>query len=163
MTSKTIFDWADRKINEQTSDNLFFDLATAETKNKIIELLSERVVWNYSDMEVRNLILSYYKKYLTNNPSKWLDIEKELLEYFQYLDFENGNDRTQDFLYYLADDWQLRKDKCTGLLNMPEYLSENLVEYDDYDKLRKLLAEEGLTGYDVGTTTHNIGIANSGA
>ena len=149
MTPKTISDWANRKITEQTSDNLFFDLVTAETKNKIIELLTERVVWNYSDLEVRNLILSYYKKYLINNPSVWLDIEKELLDYFQYLDFENGNVRTQDFLYYLADDWQLRKDKYDGLLNMPEYLAENLAEYDDYDKVKKLLTDEGLTGYDV--------------
>ena len=149
MTPKTISDWANRKITEQTSDNLFFDLVTAETKNKIIELLTERVVWNYSDLEVKNLILSYYKKYLINNPSVWLDIEKELLDYFQYLDFENGNDRTQDFLYYLADDWQLRKDKYDGLLNMPEYLAENLAEYDDYDKVKKLLTDEGLTGYDV--------------
>lgn len=149
MTPKTISEWASGKITKQTSDNLFFDLVTAETKNKIIELLTERVVWNYNDLEVRNLILSYYKKYLINNPSVWLDIEKELLDYFQYLDFDNGNDRTQDFLYYLADDWQLRKDKYDGLLNMPEYLSENLAEYDDYDKLKKLLTDEGLTGYDV--------------
>jgi hypothetical protein len=68
MTPKTISDWATRKITEQTSDNLFFDLVMAETKNKIIELLNERVVWNYRDLEVRNLILSYYKKYLINNP-----------------------------------------------------------------------------------------------
>lgn len=149
MTPKTISDWANRKIAERTFDNLFFDLVTADTKNKIIELLSERVAWNYNDLEVRNLILSYYKKYLTNNPSAWLDIEKELADYFQYLDFENGNDRTQDFLYYLADDWQLRKDQYSGSLNMPEYLSESLVEYDDYDKLKKLLTDEGMTGYDV--------------
>ncbi len=59
---------------------------------------------------------------------------------------------TEDFLYFLSDDWQLRKDNNTGLLNMPEYLSENLVEYDDYDKLNKLLVAEGLKGYDVENT-----------
>jgi hypothetical protein len=32
---------------------------------------------------------------------------------------------------------------------MPEYLAENLVEYEDYDKLKKLLTNEGLKGYDV--------------
>jgi hypothetical protein len=139
MSLKTISDWADRKIN---------DLATASTKNKIIELLSERVFWNYRDKEVRSLILSYYKNFLINNPDLWRDIEKELSEYFQYLYFENGNDSLQDFLYYLADDWQLRKEKNQGLLNMPEYLSKNLVEYNGYEELRKLLTEQGLTGYE---------------
>ena len=149
MTTKAITDWADRKINEQPPDNIFFDLVTAQTKNKIIEVLSEKVIWNYKDRELRTLILSYYKSYLINNPTLWMAIEKELIEYFQYLDFENGNDRSEDFLYYLADDWHLRKEGFSGLLTMPEYLTDNLREYNDYNKLKELLKGQGLVGYEV--------------
>lgn len=78
-----------------------------------------------------------------------MDIEKELTGYFQYSDFENGNDRSADFLYYLADDLHLRKDGFSGLLTMPEYLTDNLREYNDYDKLKELLKGEGLAGYEV--------------
>lgn len=149
MTTNVITGWAYKKINEQTYDAVFSDLATAETKNKIIEVLSGKVVWNYNDREIRNLILSYYKKYLISNPTLWMDIEKELTEYFQYSDFENGNDRLQDFLYYLTDDWNLRKDGFSGLLTMPEYLADNLSEYNGYHKLKELLKEQGLAGYEV--------------
>lgn len=149
MTTNAITDWAARKINEPAPDNIFFDLVTARTKNKIIEVLSEKVTWNYNDQELRTLILSYYKNYLINNPTLWMDIEKELTGYFQYSDFENGNDRSADFLYYLADDWHLRKDGFSGLLTMPEYLTDNLGEYNDYNKLKELLKGEGLAGYEV--------------
>ena len=149
MTTETINDWANRKITEGSTDDFFLELFTAGTINKIIEVLSVRVVWNYNDLEFRGLILSYYKKYLILNPSYWLDVEKELVQYFQYLKFESGNDGLEDFLYYLADDYQLRKHSANGLLNMPEYLIDSLMKYDDYDKLQMKLTEEGLSGFTV--------------
>ena len=149
MTTKTISEWADRKINEETNDSLFFDLSTAGTTNKIVELLYERVSWNYNDKEIRTFILSYYKEYLNRNQNNWLEIEKELLDYFQLLEHDDSNNILEDFLYYLADDWNLRKDGFNGLLTMPEYLTDNLREYNDYNNLRELLKREGLSGYEV--------------
>jgi hypothetical protein len=97
------------------------------------------VTWDYNNGEIRNLLLSYYKEYLKANGTKWFEVEKELLEYFHLLEYENSNDRIEDFLYSLDDDWHLRKDGFAGLLPMPTYLSENLAEFKDYDKLNYLL------------------------
>lgn len=83
MTRESIVEWADRKINEITDNDLFFDLSTAGTVNNIIDLLSSRIVWDFNNQEIRILILSYYKEYLKANSAKWLDVEKELLGYFQ--------------------------------------------------------------------------------
>ena len=149
MTVETVIEWADCKINEQTNNDIFFYLSTAGTSNKIVDLLSERVVWNYNNTEVRRLILSYYKKYLNNNLALWLDIEKELLEYFHLLEYENSNESSQDFLFYLEDDWYLRKDGYGGILSMPTFLKENLSDFNDYDNLITLLECQGLNGYEV--------------
>jgi len=149
MIPETISEWADRKIKEETNESLFFGLSPARTTNIIIELLNERVSWNYNDKEIRAFILSYYKEYLTRNQNNWFEIEKELLYYFQLLEYDDSNEILEDFLYYLADDWNLRKDGFSGLLTMPEYLTDNLREYNDYNKLRELLKRQGLSGYEV--------------
>jgi hypothetical protein len=149
MSVETVIEWADCKINEQTNNNIFYDLLTARTANKIVELLSERVTWKYNNTEIRSLLLSYYNSYLNENLDSWLNIEKELLEYFHMLEYDNSNESTQDFLYYLDDDWHLRKDGFGGLLSMPAYLTENLAEFKDYDNLKELLKRQGLSGYEV--------------
>jgi len=149
MTVETIIQWADRKINEQTDNDLFFDLSIAGTANKIVELLSNKVSWNYNNKEIRTLLLSYYRTYLKENSERWLDIEKELLEYFHLLEYDNSNESSQDFLYYLDDDWHLRKEGFGGLLSMPAYLTENLAEFNAYDNLKELLKRQGLSGYEV--------------
>jgi hypothetical protein len=149
MTVRTVTNWAEHKINERTENDIFLGLSTARTTNEIVELLSDKVVWNYNDSELRNLLLSYYKRYLENNSSRWFEIEKELLEYFRLLEYDSSNESTQDFLYFLDDDWHLRKDGFDGLLSMPTYLTENLAEFKDLDNLKELLTEQGLSGYEV--------------
>ena len=97
MTTKSITEWADRKINEETDNDIFFALSTARTKNEVIELLSGNIVWDYNDGEIKSLILSYYNEYLKINLSSWLSIEKELLEYFNMLEYKNGIHSIDDF------------------------------------------------------------------
>ena len=149
MTIETVIEWADSKINEQTDNDKFFGLSTAGTANKIVAIISDRVTWDYNNREIRSLLLSYYNIYLNEHLDLWLNIEKELLEYLHLLEYDNSNDSTQDFLYYLEDDWHLRKDGFGGLLSMPMYLIENLAEFKDYDNLKELLKGQGLSGYDV--------------
>ena len=149
MTVETIIEWADRKIGEQTDQDIFLDLSTTRTVNSIVELFSNRVVWNYNNNEVRNLLLSYYKIYLKGNLDRWVDIEGELVEYFRLLEYDTSNESVEDFLYFLVDDWRLRKDGYGGLLQMPNYLVENLAEFKDYNKLKELLLGQGLKGYEV--------------
>ncbi|MEO6130849.1 MAG: hypothetical protein ABIQ02_03300 [Saprospiraceae bacterium] len=149
MTVENIIDWSDSKINEQTDNDLFFDLSTAGTTSKIVDLLSVQVTWEYNNKEIRRLLLSYYNEYLKDNSDKWIDIEKELLEYFHLLDYNNSNERVKDFLYFLEDDWHLRKDGYGGLLQMPKYLRDNLAKFQDYDKLKEFLKGQGLIGYEI--------------
>ena len=149
VTQEAIVNWADNKVNEKDSDNIFFDLSTANNSNKIIELLSDKVDWNFKDPEIRQLILSYYKDFLKANPSKWLDIETELVNFFELIEYESSNDKTDDFLYYLGDDLGLRKDGYGGLLAMPDYLTENLSQYRSYNNLKDLLTKSGLVGYKI--------------
>jgi hypothetical protein len=149
MTVETVIEWSDRKINERTNNDLFFDLSTAGTSNKIVDLLSDRVTWDYKNMVIRSLLLSYYQEYLKVNPDRWLDVEKELMEYFHLLEYDNSNESTKDFLYYLDDDWHLRKDGFGGLLSMPSYLTENLAEFKEYVNLKGLINGQGLSGYEV--------------
>ncbi len=149
MTVETVIDWADRQINEQTDNDIFLDLSTAGTANKIVEFLSDRVTWDFNNKEIRSLLLSYYNIHLNENLDLWLIIEKEHLEYFQLLEYDNSNESTQDFLFYLDDDWHLRKDGFGGLLSMPTYLTKNLAEFKDYDNLKELLRGQGLSGYEV--------------
>lgn len=149
MKVEAIIEWTDRKINDQTDNDLYFDLSTARTVNRIVELFSNQVAWNYNSEEIRNLLLSYYKVYLRKKLDRWLDIEKELLEYFRLLEYGTSNESVKDFLYYLDDDWHLRKNGYGGVLQMPTFLTENLDEYQDYDKLKDFLNEQGLKGYEV--------------
>ncbi len=148
MTIEAIIKWADNKIIAQTNDNIFFNLSTAGTANRIIEILAERVIWNFNNTEIRSLLLSYYKIHVNENLDLWLEIEKELLEYFHLLEYDNSNESSQDFLYYLGDDWHLRKDGFGGILSMPNYLIENLAEFKEYDNLKELLKRQGLSGYE---------------
>ena len=76
MSQHTIIEWADRKINEQTKDNLFFELSTAKSKNEVIELLSGKVIWNFNDNQIRIFILSYYKEYLKSND--WINHQQRI-------------------------------------------------------------------------------------
>ncbi len=149
MTTDTITEWADQKINEGTDNDFFFDLSLAGTTNSIIDLLSTKVAWDYNNGEIRNLLLSYYREYLKANSAKWFDIEKELLEYFYLLEFNDSNERSQDFLYSLDVDWHLRENGFLGSLPMPTYVTESLDEFKDYDKLNDLLKGQGLVGYNV--------------
>ncbi|MFN8255717.1 MAG: hypothetical protein U0W24_08520 [Bacteroidales bacterium] len=149
MTSKSVIDWADRKINEQNENSVFFDLSLADSANKIIEILSENIEWNFKDDEIRILILSYYKEYLDSNPTIWDEIERELLVYFELLEYDYDRDKPFSFIYYLEEDCCLREDGFGGLVNMPNYLIENLDEYKNNNLLKELLNKEGLEGYEI--------------
>ena len=149
MTIQAIIEWADRKIGEQTDQEIFLDLSTARTVNGIVEVFSNRVTWDFNNKEVRNLLLSYYKIYLNGNIDRWLDIEGELVAYFRLIGYDTSNESVEDFLYFLEDDWQLRRDGYGGILQMPAFLVDKLSEYKDYDKLVDLLKRQELVGYEI--------------
>lgn len=152
---QTIIEWAERKIDNGTDENLFFELSIVNSTNRTIELLSEKVIWNFNKKEIRILILSYYNEFLKNNPNKWLEIEIELSEYFQLFNYDDSNNQLDDFLYYLSDDLSLRKSNFNEQLIMPKYLIENLSEYNEYNELRVLLDDQSLRGYEIKKTISN--------
>jgi len=149
ITPQTVIDWADRKIGEQSYDPIFVDLSSANSINKIIEILSTKVDWDFKDQEIRNLILGYYREYLNQNLGNWSKIQDELLSYYSLFEFASIVNKTDDFLYFLEDDWSLRKGGFGGMVEMPSYLEQNLVEYDNYNQLKKLLLSEGIAGYEL--------------
>ena len=151
MTPEVVNAWADKKILEQPADPIFFDLSTAWTTNKIVEILFQRVNWNFADDEIRDLILSYYNEYLNANPKLWYDIEKEVVDYFDLFRTNFSSEYAEDFLYFLQADWALRRDGFTGLYNMPEHLEDNLSKFKNYNKLKLLLDSQGMTGYEIQT------------
>ncbi len=147
MTKETVINWADNKIIEKDSNEIFLDISTSNNVNKIIEILSVKVNWDFNDKEIRSLVLSYYKEYLKATPNRWEKIEEELLCFYNLIENKNIDDKSQDFLYYLGDDVGLRKDGFGGILEMPEYLIENLSEYENYKDLQELLSNQGLSGF----------------
>ena len=149
MTVETVIEWADHKIREQTDQEIFLDLSTARTVNGIVELFTNRVTWDFNNKEVRNLLLSYYKIYLSENLDRWYEIERELVAYFRLIGYDTSNESVEDFLYFLEDDWQLRRDGYGGILQMPAFLVDKLSEYKDYDKLVDLLKRQELVGYEI--------------
>jgi len=151
MTPKVVNEWADKKILEQTTDPIFFDLSTAWTTNKIVEILFQRIKWDFADYEIRDLLLSYYNEYLNANLKLWFDIEKELIDYFDLFGANSNSEYAEDFLYFLQDDWALRRDGFTGLYKMPEHLEDNLSKFKNYSKLKALLDSQGMTGYKIPT------------
>ena len=149
LTPDVVNAWADKKILEQSTEPIFLELSTAWTTNKIVEILFQRVNWDFDDDQIRDLILSYYNKYLDANPELWFDIEKEVVDYFDLFEPYFNSKRAEDFLYSLQDDWALRRDGFNGLYNMPEHLKEKLSEFQNYPKLRALLDSQGMTGFEI--------------
>ncbi|MBA2611901.1 MAG: hypothetical protein H0U95_08025 [Bacteroidetes bacterium] len=146
ISHETIIEWTDKKIN----DERFSDIFLTNNSNQIIESFSNKVVWDFNNVEIRNLILSYYNEYLKNNEDKWFKIEEELSNYFELLEYNNSNEAGNDFLYILADDISLRKDGYGNFVaNMPDYLIENLSGHSNYNKLNELLTKNGLVGYNI--------------
>ncbi len=146
ITVETIIDWADKKIRDENDDK-FYDLSLAKNSNEIIEFFSQKVTWNFNDPEIRNLILSYYREYLKNNEENWPEIEVELSNYSNLIDYELG-EQYQDFLYLLSDDISLRKDGYGNfIMEMPDDLINDLSDYSDYNKLNVLLEKNGIKGY----------------
>lgn len=130
-----------------SKEGVFVDLAVAHNSNDVIEILSQSVVWNYNDPSIRSLLMSYYKVLLNNNPGKWIEIEKELVAFFNLLEYENSYLGSQDFLYSLVDDMDLRNDGFGGCLPMPDHLSLILAPFNEYVQLCETLKENGLSGY----------------
>lgn len=141
--------WADFQIEKGTDDSLYFDLSFAKSTNEVIELLTKDIEWNFNSSEIRNLILGYYNEYLKSDHSKWNLIEKELIDYFNYLEYENGNESTEDFIYYLVDDYNLRNNGLLGSLKMPDFLNENLFKFDHYQELQQLLKMNKINGFEI--------------
>jgi hypothetical protein len=144
--------WADKQIEKGKDDKLYFDLSFAKSTNEVIEFLTKEIKWNFKSSEIRNLILGYYNEYLKSDNSKWNIIEKELIDFFNYLEFENGNERAEDFLYYLNDDYHLRIEGFGGSLKMPDFLTEKLSEFDNYLELQELLNRNEIIGFEIITT-----------
>ena len=145
--------WADYQIGIGKDDSLYFNLSFAKSTNEIIEFLTKEIEWNFKSSEIRNLLLGYYNEYLKSDNSKWKEIEKELIDLFNYFEYENGNERAEDFIYYLIDDYDLRNDGFGGSLRMPEFLTEKLSEFDNYQELQELLNRNKINGFEIKKTT----------
>lgn len=65
------------------------------------------------------------------------------------MEYENGNERAEDFLYYLIDDYQLRNEGFGGSLKIPDFLTENLSEFDYYQELKELLNKNEISGFEI--------------
>ena len=149
ITLSEISKWADKQIENGKNDKLYFDLSFAKSTNEVIEFLTKEIKWNFKSYEIRSLILGYYNEYLKSDNSKWNLIEKELIDFFNYLEYENGNERADDFLYYLIDDYYLRIDGFGGSLKMPNFLIEKLSEFDRYLELQELLNRNNIIGFEI--------------
>ncbi|WP_179343188.1 hypothetical protein [Winogradskyella ursingii] len=145
--------WADYQIENGKKESLYFDLSFAKSTNEVIEFLTKEIEWNFKSSEIRKLILGYYKEYLKSDNSKWKEIEKELIDLFNYFEYENGNERAEDFLYYLINDYHLRNDGFGGSLKMPDFLTEKLSEFDNYQELQELLNRNKINGFEIKKTT----------
>ena len=145
--------WADYQIGNGKNESLYFDLSFAKSTNQVIEYLTKEIEWNFKSSEIRKLILGYYNEYLKSDSSNWKIIEKELIDYFNYLEYEDGNERAEDFIYYLIDDYNLRNNGFGGSLKMPEFLSEKLSEFDNYQELQELLNRNKINGFEIKKTT----------
>ena len=145
--------WADYQIVNGKNESLYFDLSCAKSTDQVIEYLTKEIEWNFKSSEIRKLILGYYNEYLKSDSSNWKIIEKELIDYFNYLEYENGNERVEDFIYYLIEDYHLRNDGFGGSLIMPEFLTEKLSEFDNYWELQELLNRNKINGFEIKKTT----------
>ncbi|WP_394974862.1 hypothetical protein [uncultured Croceitalea sp.] len=145
--------WADYQIENGKSESLYFDLSFAKSTNQVIEFLTKEIEWNFKSSEIRKLILGYYNEYLKSNSSNWKIIEKELIDYFNYLEYKDGNERAEDFIYYLIDDYHLRNNGFGGSLKMPDFLTEKLSEFDNYQELQELLNRNKINGFEIKKTT----------
>ncbi len=143
--------WADRQIEKGKDDKLYFDLSFAKSTNEVIELLTKEVEWNFKSDEIRELILGYYNEYLKSDNSKWKEIQKELIDFYNYIEFADSNERVEDFIYYLIDDYNLRDDGFGGSLKMPDFLADKLSEYN-YLELQELLNRNEINGFEIITT-----------
>ena len=145
--------WADYQIENGKNESLYFDLSFAKSTNQVIEYLTKEIEWNFKSSEIRKLILGYYNEYLKSDSSNWKIIEKELIDYFYYLEYEDGNECAEDFIYYLIDDYHLRNEGFGGSLKMPEFLTEKLSEFDNYRELQELLNRNKINGFEIKKTT----------
>ncbi|MEC3907844.1 hypothetical protein VOI54_12515 [Tamlana sp. 2201CG12-4] len=141
--------WADYQIENGKNDNLYFDLSFAKSTNEVIEFLTKDIEWNFKSAEIRELILGYYNEYLKSDNSNWKKIQKELIDFYNYIEYEDSNERVEDFIYYLIDDYHLRNDGFGGSLKMPDFLTEKLSEFDTYQELQKLLKRNKINGFEI--------------
>lgn len=145
--------WADYQIEKGKNESLYFDLSFAKSTNEVIEFLTKEIEWNFKSSEIRELILGYYNEYLKSDNSKWKKIQKELIDFYNYIEFEDSNERVEDFIYFLIVDYDLRDGGFGGSLKMPDYLTENLSEFDNYQELQKLLKKNNINGFEIKKTT----------
>ena len=145
--------WADFQIEKGKNENLYFDLSFAKSTNEVIEFLTKEIEWNFKSSEIRELVLAYYNEYLKSDSSNWKKIQKELMDFYNYFEFEDSNERVEDFIYFLLDDYHLRNEGFEGSLKMPEFLTENLSEFENYEDLQKLLNRNKINGFEIKKTT----------
>ena len=132
---------------ENLSSDFYLELASTSNPNRILEILNNKIYFDFNQNKVRNLILSFYNSYFKNFPEKAVDIQKKLIQYQNLIIYENSNQKCDDFLYGLVVDYNLKKDGFSGSINISKYLQENLNEYHEYDYLQEILSAMKLVGY----------------
>lgn len=147
ISPNQVIEWADRNIEKGATEDLLFDLALLNSKNEIIDRLSDSIKWSFKCLKIRELILSFYNEHLNNNPKDWKEVEKELIIFFDLQEYDNSNEKSEDFLFVLTDDYQLREEGFTGSSRMPDCLKENLKGYDRINELKRLLKLNKVEGF----------------
>ncbi len=141
--------WADFQIERGKNDNLYLDLSFAKSTNEVIELLNKEIKWNFRSPEINDLILAYYNESLKCDKSNWRKIQKELMDFYNYFEFEDANEMIENFIYFLFDDYHLRNEGLEPTLNMPDFLIKNLSNFNKYQELLKLLDRNRINGFEI--------------
>ena len=145
----SIINWIEKKFNENCNTDIFIDLVTTNDSKKILEKIANKIELNFNDEEIRNLILSFYNEFIKQYPENIDYIEKDLVDFFNLINYENSNQKYDDFLFEINENYSLKKDGFTGNINLKKYLTKKLEPFKEYSKLLQILRENSLVGYQI--------------
>lgn len=146
---KSVINWIEKNFNENNNSELFLDLISKNESKQILESINTKIKLNFNNVEVRNLILSFYNESLKQFPTSIYQIERDLVDFFNLIVYEDSNQKYDDFLSEINEDYLLREDGFSGSENLEKYLPEKLKVYKDYPKLKNILNENSLIGYEI--------------
>jgi hypothetical protein len=144
-----IVSWADKKISQGVDNFNVLELSLLKNKSDneiliLIDSLTGIIDNNYKNF-LDGYFLGCYRELSLLNiyKSQSIKIEKEVLRYYSISDFELDDDEKL-FISILNNDFSLRHEGLTGVLQIPEDLNLFLNKYTEYYELQKQLDDEGI-------------------